>query len=207
MRKFRSFFVQLVLSSDLSDRGKQCNIVCAQHPVSLPFHTMRLDKSSTTNGARSRGDCAEGVGGSLPVWKKSLQYSRGTWNPAAKALFSPFLLIARFSSCVIDLEKSSSSDCVGWEIIVLQIRSVLRVVKMIFVPGRIFGIVDDRIPDAIRRCGVGATGGSPTRVSCLLSSTIIALPDGVNIGLLTKPFVTPILNPRVMGPMDLGIFF
>ena len=105
VRKFRSFFVQLVLSSDLSDRGKQCNIVCAQHPVSLPFRTMRLDKSSTTNGARSRGDCAEGVGGGLPVWKKSLQYPRGTWNPAAKALFSPFLLIARFSSCVIDLEK------------------------------------------------------------------------------------------------------
>ncbi len=105
MRKFRSFFTQLVLSTDLSDRGKQCNIVCAQHPVSLPFRTMRLDKSSTTNGALSRGDCAEGVGGSLPVWKKSLQHSRGTWNPAAKALFSPFLLIARFSSCVIDLEK------------------------------------------------------------------------------------------------------
>ena len=46
----------------------------------------------------------------------------------------------------------SSSDCAGWEIIVAQIRwSVLRVVK-IFVPGPIFGIVDDIIPDATRRC-------------------------------------------------------
>ena len=43
------------------------------------------------------------------------------------------------------------------------------------IPRSNLGIVDDRIPDATR--GVGATGGSPLRVSGLLSSTIIALPE------------------------------
>ena len=49
-------------------------------------------------------------------------------------------------------------------------------------PRPILGIIDDRIPDATR--GVGATGGSPLRSP----STIITLPNGVNIGILTKPF-------------------
>ena len=83
---------------------------------------------------------------------------------------------------------------------------------MKFILGSIFRIVDDRIPVATR--GVGATGGcgatrrSPLRVSCLLSSTIIALPNGngVNIGILAT--ISTIwyadLKSRAMAPMDGG---
>ncbi len=51
--------------------------------------------------------------------------------------------------------SGSFSDCVGWEIIVLLLRSVLMVVKTIVVPCPIFGIVDDSIPDAISFAFVG----------------------------------------------------
>ncbi len=81
---------------------------------------------------------------------------------------------------------------------------------MKFTLGSIFRIVDDRIPVATRgvgatcRCwgrpaGVGATHRSPLRVSCLLSSTIIALPNGngVNTG----------FKSRLMALIDVGVIF
>ncbi|HHL71169.1 MAG TPA: hypothetical protein ENJ29_01550 [Bacteroidetes bacterium] len=117
--------------------------------------------------------------------------------------------------CTHHQKNCSCSDCVGWEIIGLQIRPVSRVVKMKFILGSIFRIVDDRIPVATR--GVGATGGcgatrrSPLRVSCLLSSTKIALPNGngVNIGILAT--ISTIwyadLKSRAMAPMDVGMIF
>ena len=83
----------------------------------------------------------------------------------------------------------------------MQIGPVLRVVIMIFVLDPIFGIVDDIIPDGAR-C-IGATGGSHLRVSCLSSSTIVlSNGNGVNIGILVKPFCNADFKPRVMAPMD-----
>ena len=77
------------------------------------------------------------------------------------------------------------------------------VVKMIFVPSPIFGIVDDIIPDATR--GVGTTG----RSSLGSPSTIIALSNGngVNFSILAKPFCNTDFKSRLMAPMDVGIIF
>ena len=61
---------------------------------------------------------------------------------------TPFLYI-----CINRL--GSFSECVSWEMIVVQTRSVLKVEKMIVLPGSIWGIVDDRTPDAT--LGVGSS--------------------------------------------------
>ncbi len=84
---------------------------------------------------------------------------------------------------------------------------------MKFILGSIIRIVDDRIPVATRGVGAtvgcGATRRSPLRVSCLLSSTKIALPNrnGVNIGISAKPFGTPILNHVQWRQWMVGMIF